>query len=218
MSYGLSFIILALLSIKEFSLPKIILLLMITAWGLRLSIFLFIRIKKIDKDKRFDGIRENFLKFFGFWTLQGISVFMIMICSLLFFDSTASFSLLSIIGFSIWIAGLVIEGIADYQKYTFTGNEENKGKWISSGLWKYSRHPNYFGEILCWLGVYVYSYSSILGIMKLVALVSPVFIAFLLIFVSGIPLLEKKADEKWGENKKYLEYKKKTAVLVPFIY
>jgi steroid 5-alpha reductase family enzyme len=218
MSYGLSFIILALLSLKDFSLPKIILASMITAWGLRLSIFLFIRIRKINRDKRFDGVRENFFNFFGFWTLQGVSVFMIMICSLLFFDSDASFSLLSLIGFIIWLSGLMIEAIADYQKFTFTNKPENKGKWISSGLWKYSRHPNYFGEILCWIGIYIYSYSSLLGINTFLGLISPVFIAFLLIFVSGIPILEKQAEKKWGDDEKYLEYKKKTAVLIPFLY
>ncbi len=216
MSYGLTFIILVLLFVKDLSLPKLLLGAMIIIWAVRLITYLFIRIRKIQKDKRFDGIRENFLKFLGFWTLQGVSVFLIMICSLLYFDSVAVFSSLSIIGLFIWLSGLLIEGIADYQKFTFNNNPKNKGKWISSGVWKYSRHPNYLGEIMCWVGIYVFSFTSLSQINKLIALISPVFITFLLLFVSGIPILEKKADEKWGKDKKYLQYKKKTSVLIPY--
>jgi tryptophan-rich sensory protein len=159
-------------------------------------------------------MRENFFKFLGFWLLQGISVFAIMICSLLFLNS--SVTAFNPIGILIWGLGLLIESIADYQKFTFSNNTKNKGMWIATGLWKYSRHPNYLGEILCWVGIYVYAYPALSTINRLIALVSPLFITTLLLFISGIPILERKANEKWGKDKKYIEYKKNTSVLIPY--
>jgi steroid 5-alpha reductase family enzyme len=100
------------------------------------------------------------------------------------------------------------------QKYNF--NKLKTGKWISIGLWKYSRHPNYFGEILCWIGIYIFAFSSLTNLDKLIALISPAYIAFLLIFVTGLPPLEKFADEKWGKDKEYQKYKKRTSILIPW--
>ena len=104
--------------------------------------------------------------------------------------------------------GLLIEGVADMQKFNFIQNKKNKGKWINTGLWKYSRHPNYFGEILMWYGVYVASYTWLTDRNSLIATLSPLFITFMLIGVSGIPLLEKSADKRWGKDKKYKDYKR----------
>jgi steroid 5-alpha reductase family enzyme len=217
LSYALTFIFLALLGflIKDFSKIKFILLLMLLLWALRLGIFLFIRIKKIKKDRRFDGIRENFFRFFQFWLLQGITVWVILLPSLIFFNSEIKVSILSWLGLSIWFIGLTIETISDLQKYQF--NKHNKeDKWISTGLWKYSRHPNYFGEILCWIGVYLFTFNSLTSIQRIFALTSPIFITILLLFVTGIPKLEKYANKKWGKLKEYKEYKRKTSILIPW--
>jgi steroid 5-alpha reductase family enzyme len=215
LSYALTFIFLIVLCfiLGDFSRIKLILVLMVLLWAFRLGIFLFIRIRKIKKDRRFDGIRENFLKFFSFWFFQGITVWIILLPSLMFLNSSARISLLSWIGFAIWFIGLTIETFSDLQKYQF--NKDNKeDKWISTGLWKYSRHPNYFGEILFWLGVYLFTFSSLTSIQKIFAFNSPVFIAILLIFITGLPKLEKYADKKWGKLKEYKEYKRKTSILI----
>jgi len=217
LSYGLTFILLAWLAflINAYSPWKLLLVIMITLWGLRLAGYLFIRILKTKKDKRFDSIRESFPRFFSFWVLQGISVWIILLSTLIFLNKTPVYSTLTVIGIFIWAIGIGLEATADQQKYAFSRKAENKGRWISSGLWRYSRHPNYFGEIACWLGIYLLTFSSLPGFDKLIAVASPLFIAFLIIFVTGLPKLEKHADEKWGGNKDYLDYKKRTSVLVP---
>jgi len=217
LSYALTFIFLVFVSFftGEFSNFKLILLFMILLWAFRLGVFLFIRIRKIKKDRRFDGIRENFFKFSRFWLLQGITVWIILLPSLIFFNSSTNITILSWIGFAIWFIGLTIETFSDLQKYQF--NKTNKkDKWISTGLWKYSRHPNYFGEMCCWLGIYLLTLSSLSLIQIIYTAVSPLFIALLLIFVTGLPTLEKYADKKWGKTKEYKEYKRKTSILVPW--
>jgi len=216
-SYALTFIFLALLSFftKEFSNFKLILLLMLLLWAFRIGIFLFIRIGKIKKDRRFDGIRENFFKFFMFWFLQGITVWIVLLPSLMFFNSGTQISLITWIGFAVWFIGLAIETLSDLQKYQFNKNNK-KQKWISTGLWKYSRHPNYFGEILCWVGIYFFTFSSLSTIQKIFSINSPLFISILLIFITGLPKLEKYADKKWGKLKEYQKYKKKTSILIPW--
>jgi steroid 5-alpha reductase family enzyme len=219
-SYALTFIFLITLGFltNNFSKLKFILFLMILLWAFRLGIFLFIRIRKTNKDRRFDSIRENFLKFFGFWFFQGITVWIILLPSLVLFNSEGKISVFSWIGFAIWFIGLTIEIFSDLQKYQFNQSQSNKNNkkdgWISTGLWKYSRHPNYFGEILCWIGVYFFSFSSLTSIEKIFSLNSPIFISLLLIFVTGLPKLEEYADKKWGRLKKYREYKRKTSKLV----
>jgi len=215
---------------------KLILFLMILIWGLRLGIYLFIRINKIKKDDRFDEIRTNPIRFLSFWVLQGITVFVALYPALYFFQLMAgipspavpggiliigdrfTIPTLSLFGFFVWLIGISIEAIADQQKFAFKNNSINKGKWVNIGLWKYSRHPNYLGEILCWVGIYIYTFPSLPYIVRILGLLSPLSIITLLLFVSGIPKLEEKADKKWGSNKDYQEYKKKTAVLIPYIY
>lgn len=214
-SYGITFILLSLIAVyfnsKDFW--KYVLLIMVSLWALRLLSYLLIRIIRFGKDKRFDGMRENFFSFLKFWILQGISVFIILIPSLYFFNSeTIKINILSIIGLLIFITGLFIEFFADIQKFKFITNKKNKGKWIDKGLWRYSRHPNYFGESLVWIGIYFFTFSSLNSIEKLISLLSPAFILILLLFISGIPPLEKRADEKFGNNKDYKKYKKQTNI------
>lgn len=215
MSYGLTFILLGIYSYNN-GVASTVLLAMIAIWAIRLSGFLLARIMKTGRDKRFDGIREKFGKFLGFWIIQGFSVWVIMIPAIMFMQKGNGLEPLAYIGLGIWAAGLTMETIADFQKYRFSQNPKNKGKWIDEGLWHYSRHPNYFGEILLWAGVYVFVFGGLSNGERIIALVSPLYIASLIIFFSGLPKLEAYADKKWGRNKKYKEYKKRTSILVPW--
>ena len=217
LSYSLTFIILIILALilSNITTTKIILSLMVLAWGLRLGIFLFIRIRKMKKDKRFDGMRESFFRFLKFWVLQGLAVWVILIPAFFFINS--DIIKISWIGFIIWALGLIIESTADFQKYSFKQDKKNKDKFIQTGLWKYSRHPNYFGEILCWVGIYIFVFNSLTMLQKIIALVSPLFIIILLLFVTGLPMLEKYANKKWGKQKDYQEYRRRTSILIPWI-
>ena len=219
-SYALTFPLLALISYakSDTSVLKLLMLVLVFAWALRLGIYLFVRINKIGRDKRFDKIRINFYKFLSFWVLQGITVFAVLLPVFLFFSEKAVFSPLIYLGGFIFVFGLAIEGFADKQKFDFRNDEKNKGKWVDVGLWKYSRHPNYLGEMLVWIGAYVYAFSSLSLSYKLLALIGPLTIISLLLFVTGIPKLEEKAEKKWGSNKDYKRYKESTALLVPFVY
>lgn len=218
-SYGLSFFLVSLFLFlnSEKTVLGLLLFILITIWAIRLSSYLVIRISKIKKDRRFDGVRENFFKFFMFWVYQALTVWIILLPSITFwnYQNQTKISIL-IIGIFIWLIGLLIESIADYQKFVFVNKKENKEKWIQKGLWKYSRHPNYLGEILVWVGIYLFSISSLSTFsLALLGIISPIFIAIILIFVSGIPPLEKYADKKWRGIKEYEEYKKNTPILLP---
>ncbi len=217
-SYSVTFVVVALFGLltNHISLSKLVLFLMIFIWAFRLGTYLLTRIQKMGKDNRFDSMRASIIKFGSFWVLQGFTVFVVLIpASYFFHESFEQFTLLSYAGILLWLIGLVIETIADYQKTTFIKNPENKGKWVNAGLWKYMRHPNYLGEILVWTGVYLYIFPALSSELAILGLVSPLFITFLLVFVSGIPLLEKSANKKWGNNHDYAIYKKNTGKLVP---
>ncbi|MBU2101311.1 DUF1295 domain-containing protein [Patescibacteria group bacterium] len=198
------------------STASIILGSMILLWAIRIGSYLFIRIRKIGKDKRFDERRNSFWGFLGFWLLQGLTVWVVLIPSIIFFtNGIIEIPRYAYLGLGIWAVGLIVETVADIQKYRFINNPSNKGKWIGSGLWKYSRHPNYFGEILLWIGVYVFAFFGLDLWQAFVGLLSPLYIASLIMFVSGVPLLEKAADKRWGDNPVYNEYKKRTSILAP---
>jgi steroid 5-alpha reductase family enzyme len=220
LSYGLTFILLAalvLISNGKFFLYQLTITTAITLWGGRLAGFLFIRILKIQRDKRFDGVRENFLKFARFWILQALSVWIIMLPSIYILSSEfpKKFTLVMCLGTMVWLEGLVIETTADHQKYFFKIDPKNQDLWIATGLWKYSRHPNYFGEMLCWWGIFIFSTPFLSGWAWLLV-IGPVYITSLLLFVSGIPPLEKKYDEKYKDNQDYQSYKKRTSLIIPF--
>ncbi len=197
---------------------SILLLALVVVWAARLGAFLFTRIRKAGKDGRFDEIKPSFFRFLNVWTFQGLWVMWTSAAALAAVTSTHRKELdcFAIIGFLIWACGFTIESAADLQKRRFSAKPENKGRFIETGLWSRSRHPNYFGEIMLWAGVAVIALPVLRG-WQHAALISPVFVAFLITRVSGIPLLEKKADEKWGGQEDYEAYKKRTPVLIPRI-
>lgn len=189
---------------------------MVAVWAIRLGVYLGIRIHKMGKDRRFDAWRANFWKFGRFWLLQGASVWIIMAPAMIVLvNMPAQFNLWSLVGLVVWAIGLAIETIADQQKYQFLNNPKNKGKWIASGLWGWSRHPNYFGEIMVWLGVYLFAIPYLSFWLAIIALASPLWISGLLIFGTGLPQAEKRADAKWGKIPAYRKYKKHVPILIP---
>lgn len=195
---------------------SILLAALVIIWAIRLGSFLFGRIKKARKDDRFDDIKPSFIRFLNVWTIQGLWVTFTMSAALVAITTTnrKALDLFAIVGFLIWVLGFAIEVIADSQKSRFNANPNNKGMFIQTGLWSRSRHPNYFGEIILWVGVAVIAIPVLKG-WQWVALISPVFVTLLLTRVSGVPLLEKKADKKWGGQEDYESYKKRTPVLIP---
>lgn len=219
LSYGLTFFILALAAWHQStfqSWPLAFVVAMVMTWAVRLAGYLFIRILVMKKDDRFDGIRERFWSFFSFWLVQALAVWVIMVPVLVAAgnEQPATVSSVSYLGFGVWFAGLVIETVADWQKFIFKRNPKNKHKWLDTGIWSWARHPNYFGEMLCWWGVYLFVLPFISG-WEWLAVGSPLFITGLLLFFSGIPPLEKKYDQKFKGNKAYAQYKRRTNTLVP---
>lgn len=187
-------------------------------WSIRLGYFLFSRISRnAGVDSRFTKIKTSLPDFLIAWSVQGLWVFLTLLSVLLIdqIDDTEEMTIINYVGILLWITGFLIESVADHEKSVFKNNSANKGKWISTGLWSVSRHPNYFGEICLWCGVSLCCYSKAFHGAKL--LISPLFVAFLLIFISGIPILERKADSLYGDNKEYLKYKNSTPVLFPMI-
>lgn len=219
-SYALSFMILIIAAalMAPVSLYVIVATVLVCAWALRIGSFLVYRVIKTGRDARFDSFRASFFGFARFWILQAITAWILLIPLFLAFENEqqSSIASISIVGAIIIVIGIIVETIADTQKWRFSQKKSNKGKWIDTGIWKYSRHPNYFGEILVWIGVYLYA-VPVLGLTEsLVALISPLLIICLLLFVTGIPLLEKSADERWGKLAAYKTYKRKTSILIPF--
>ena len=216
-SYGLTFLLLISIAFWSmlFNPVKLTLYVLIAMWAVRIASYLFVRILKTKKDKRFDGIRENPVKFMSFWLLQGVTVWVVLLPALLVMnlDFSLSFNFISVFGFIFAFVGLVIEAIADIQKFRFKSLKENEGMWVDTGLWRYSRHPNYLGEIMFWIGVFIFVVPFINGI-SILSIISPIFIYYLLTKVSGIPTLERKYEERFGDNKDYLHYKKRTGRLL----
>ena len=190
---------------------------LISIWSIRLGYFLFSRIIREKQDKRFANLKKSFSKFFVTWTVSGMWVFITSLNGLTVIVNNVSYynDFFYFIGLIIWIVGFLIEVISDEQKRRFKINVENKNKFISTGLWKISRHPNYFGEMLIWIGIALISFPTLVGF-QYFTLISPIFVIWLLTNISGINLLEEKADLKWGQITSYIEYKENTPILIPF--
>jgi len=183
----------------------------IIIWAVRLGSFLFFRIKKAGEDKRFKEIKQSPTRFLLAWSLQGMWVSMCSLCALTALSTENGVVLNGYLylGFGLFLTGFLIEIIADKQKSKFRSNTDNKDKFINTGLWSKSRHPNYLGEIILWLGISIMSISSLSGLQYL-TLVSPLFTYLLLVYVSGVRLLEESGNKKWGHLESYKEYKKNT--------
>lgn len=218
LSYGLSFLIIAIFICiinQSVQLEKLIVLLLVVLWSVRIATYLLVRIIKIKKDSRFDGIRENFSKFAKFWFFQALTVWIVMLPAITILGSEVVKTnyVLLFLGSVFWLIGFIIETVADIQKFKFFNKHKNK--WIDTGLWKFSRHPNYFGEIVMWWSIWLISIPYLYGYYWFVT-IGPLYITALLIWGSGVRLLEKSADKKFGKDKNYQKYKKSTSVLIPW--
>ena len=189
---------------------------LVVIWAIRLGSFLFRRIQKAGKDDRFDELKPSFFRFLNVWTIQGLWVTFTAAAALVAITTSVrkELDVFALVGFLLWAFGFAFEVIADSQKSRFSANPANKGKFIQTGLWSRSRHPNYFGEIILWAGIAIIALPVLQG-WQWAAMISPLFVTLLLTRVSGIPLLEKKADTKWGGQEDYETYKKNTPVLIP---
>ena len=197
-----------------------ILYLYVIIWAGRLGIFLFRRINKDGKDERFDKAKKKFFWFLQYWMGQAAWVVFTAGASILAILSPVEVELevIAFIGIFLWWSGFLIEVISDYQKRKFRETSDPKTEFISTGLWARSRHPNYFGEITLWVGMAVISLSSLSGIEYVTAIVSPLFVYLLLRKAEGVPMLERIADERYGELSDYQDYKANTPVLMMKIF
>jgi steroid 5-alpha reductase family enzyme len=205
-----------LFAVPEISHRAVLLLVLVVVWATRLGTFLFNRVIKEGQDSRFEEIKVSFGRFLLTWTLQGLWVTFTASAAWGAITSSMQKDLnwLSILGLIIWAFGFFFELLSDAQKSRFKANPENKGKFIQEGLWAWSRHPNYFGEIIIWIGIALISLPVLQG-WALITLISPVWVIIQLTLISGLPQLEKKADKRWGGQADYENYKKNTPVLIP---
>ena len=219
LSYSLSFVVLAVVLLVRgghFSLLHVLTAALICVWGIRLGAYLFARILKTGVDHRFDDMRDHPLRFARFWALQAFTVWVVMLPAVRLFalPGTGGIPAVTIVGAALWVLGFALEVISDSQKSAFKKDPATRNGFISSGPWRYSRHPNYFGESLLWWGLFVAVIPVFSGWDFLTAF-GPLFLTLLLLFVSGVPLLEKSADKKHGGEAAYQEYKRRTSLFVP---
>lgn len=208
--------------------------LLVITWAVRLGSFLLLRILKDGRDRRFDKVRTNPRAFFIFWAVQAL---WILVTALPVYiinskdvssatnqaptNSTSStpairkpIGLREVAGWSLWIFGFTIEAMADMQKNRFKANPGNAGRWIDTGLWSLAQHPNYFGEMCMWWGIFASCSSELQGL-ELTSIVSPMFVTYLLLGVSGVPLLRKASLKRWGHLPEYRTYLARTRLLLP---
>ena len=191
----------------------------IMIWTVRLGSFLFWRVLKDGHDKRFKNILPSFSQLFMTWTLSAAWVFIQSLSALVALTviTTLEMGIVGWLGFALWIFGFGFEVLADHQKTKFKADPANEGKFITGGLWDVSRHPNYFGEIVLWLGISVMAVPVMSGL-QYVSLISPVFGFLLIYYVSGVRMLEDRSNKKWGNNPEYQEYKRNTPVFFPKLF
>jgi len=195
----------------------IVLAAMVALWCVRLGSFLFIRIHAMGgTDSRFEKIKVNPSRFLVAWTLQGLWVILTASAALVAITSPDPQPIGAFfwIGSAVWLIGISFETVADAQKSKFKADPANKGKFINTGLWRWSRHPNYFGEITLWTGVLIIALPVLSGWSWLVV-ISPIFVTLLLTKVSGINLQDKQAKERWGDDPAFQEYRRNTPALIP---
>ena len=197
------------------NLGSLIISILVILWAGRLGSFLFTRIAKDGEDKRFRTIKPDIAQFFMTWTLQGMWVSLCSLCAITAIASDTGIIINPIfyIGLFMFVGGFGIEVVADQQKTAFRAIPENRNKFITSGLWSKSRHPNYFGEITLWTGVAVMSFSSLSG-SEYLTLISPIFTYLLLVKISGVRMLEGRGQKTWGNDEEYIAYMKNTPMVM----
>lgn len=216
-----NFIVLAVMTLivgGEYEARQIVTTVCVVIWGSRLGAFLFYRIILWGEDNRFDDKRQNLGRLAAFWILQALWVWTVSL-PVTIINSKPSYeisvpSALAYVGWAIFIVGFLIEAVADQQKLWYKEKPESRGRWTDVGVWSWSRHPNYFGEIIIWWGLYLASVRDFKGA-EHAAVAGPVFITILLLFVSGVPMLEKSGDRKYGRKEGYDEFKRRTSVIIP---
>ena len=208
-------VIVAMVLNPSLDIRDLIICAMILVWAVRLGSFLFWRIKKDGQDKRFIVMKTKFTWFLLTWTLGGLWVLVTMAAGLaaLTSNTTVEVGILGYVGIALWLFGFTVEVIADNQKTQFKKDPNNQDRFITTGLWSWSQHPNYFGEITLWLGLALFTYPVLSG-WQLVTLISPIFVYLLLTRLSGIPTLDRLAKEKWGSDSDYIAYVKATSKLM----
>ncbi|XP_028397533.1 uncharacterized protein LOC114521328 [Dendronephthya gigantea] len=191
----------------------------ITLWAARLGLFLFTRVLREGGDSRFNKVRDKPATMLLFWTIQGVWVYATTLPTLMLNTSRKNPPLTwkDYLGWSMWTVGFCIQVIADHQKNVFRSNPANHKKFITTGLWSIVRYPNYLGEILMWFSLYLPA-SSIMQGWQYLSIASPLFVAFLLTKVSGIPIQEAQAKRRWLNDSGFEAYKLKTAKLLPGIW
>ena len=195
---------------------SIAIVLLISIWAIRLGSFLFSRIHKDGEDKRFRTIKPSATQFFMTWTLQGLWVSLCSMCALTAISSESGVVVNAFyyLGVGLFIYGFYTEVKADNEKSKFRSDPENREKFITTGLWAKSRHPNYFGEIVLWTAIAVISLPSLSGL-QYITLISPIFTYVLLVHVSGVRMLEARGQKQWGHSEEYKAYQKSTPMLFP---
>ena len=201
-------------NLSGLNIQNLIVVTLISVWAIRLGTFLFGRIHKDGEDKRFRTIKTSASQFFMTWTLQGMWVSICTMCAITAISSSQGIiaNALFYLGLAFFIVGFAIEVVSDQQKSAFRAVPENKEKFITSGLWSKSQHPNYFGEILLWSAIALQSISSLNGTQYL-TLISPIFTYVLLVYISGVRMLDDMGNKKWGHLEEYKEYKRNTPTL-----
>ena len=201
-------------NLSGLNIQNLIVVTLISIWAIRLGTFLFGRIHKDGEDKRFRTIKTSASQFFMTWTLQGMWVSICTMCAITAISSSQGIiaNALFYLGLAFFIVGFAIEVVSDQQKSAFRAVPENKEKFITSGLWAKSQHPNYFGEILLWSAIALLSISSLNGTQYL-TLISPIFTYVLLVYISGVRMLDDMGNKKWGHLEEYKEYKRNTPTL-----
>lgn len=216
-SYSATFIIITLgflYLLGPLSFSRVALSLMVILWGIRLGSFLFYRIQKMGKDSRFDSFRSSQTGFLKFWTLQAVSIFIIILPTL--YGLTNANLKINFLAMMLWLLGFFIQAMSDHQKFVFKMKTKDKD-FISSGWYKYLRHPNYLGEIMMWWAIFLYVSPLLSGLYWLLML-CPLWITILIVFISGIPLIEVTYPIKYKNNPNHNAYLNRTWRLIPWIY
>uniref|UniRef100_T1JI56 Uncharacterized protein n=1 Tax=Strigamia maritima TaxID=126957 RepID=T1JI56_STRMM len=225
---GGNFIIVAILTFilaQSYSRRQLLVTTFICIWGIRLSCYLVYRVMKVGREKSFRRRSSNIIRYAIFWTFQAFWVFVVSL-PVVYINSPLNaepnqalnikktMTPFDVVGTTVFLLGFLCETIADMQKNNFKDDPANQGKWCDVGLWGWSRHPNYFGEVSVWWGIFIIAVNVLEGI-EWVAVVGPSFITLIILFLSGIPILEKISDDRYRGNTSYHIYKECTSPFIP---